>query len=78
MQDILSAVEGVKGEEIAEKANLAAATYEEMLNAYTERTRIANESYAEHRDKYIEETNNPLSKIAFSHYVVKYCWERTV
>ena len=27
---------------------------------------------------YIEETNNPLSKIAFSHYVVKYCWERTV
>ena len=71
MQDILSAVEGVKGEEIAEKANLAAATYEEMLNAYTERTRIANESYAEHRDKYIEETNKGMAAAtaAFKDYI---------
>ena len=71
MQDILSAVEGVKGEEIAEKANLAAATYEEMLNAYTERTRIAHENYAAHRDKYIEETKKGMDEAtsAFHDYI---------
>lgn len=71
MQDILSAVEGVKGEEIAEKANLAAATYEEMLNAYTERTRIAHESYAAHRDQYIEETKKGMAAAtaAFKDYI---------
>lgn len=56
MQDITSAVESMKGTEIAMRANQAAATYEEMLNEYTERTRIANESYAKNRDQYIEET----------------------
>lgn len=55
MQDVLSAIQGVKGEEIAERANAAAATYEEIINQYAERTRIAHEAYAENRDKYINE-----------------------
>lgn len=71
MQDVLSAMEGVKGEEIAEKANTAAATYEEMLNAYAERTKMAHDSFAKHREEYIEETKKGMNEAtkAFKDYI---------
>lgn len=71
MEKVVSAVESMKGEEIAEKANIAAATYEEMLNAYAERTRIAHESFAEHREQYIEEAKAGMNKItqSFEDYI---------
>ena len=71
MQDVVSAVEGMKSEEIAQKADLAASTYEEMLNAYTERAKIAHESYAKHRDQYIEETKKGMDAAtkAFNDYI---------
>lgn len=71
MENVVSALEGVKGEKVAQEANIAAATFEEMLNAYTERARIAHESYAEHRDKYIEETKKGMNAAtsAFNDYI---------
>ena len=71
MQDVVSAVEGIKGEEIAEKANIAAATYEEMLNAYAERTKIAHDSFAKNREEYIEETKKGMEEAtkAFHDYI---------
>ena len=71
MEDIVSAVESMKGTEIAQRANVAAATYEEMLNQYTERARIANETYAKHRDEYIEETKLGMkaATAAFKDYI---------
>ena len=71
MQDILTMLEGVSGEEIAERANAAAATMESIINEYAERTRIAHESYAENRDKYIAEIKNgsKLATDAFSDFI---------
>ena len=71
MQKVVSAVESMKGEEIAERADIAAATYEEMLNAYAERTRIAHETYAENRDKYIAESKQGMDEItkSFQDYI---------
>ena len=71
MQDVVSAVESMKGEEIAEKADIAAATYETMLNEFTERARIAHESYAQHRDQYIAETKAGMEAAtkAFKDYI---------
>lgn len=71
MQDVLTALQGVKGEEIAERANAAAATMETIIGEYAERTRVAHESYAQNRDKYIAEIINgsKLATISFKDFI---------
>lgn len=71
MQDVLSLLQGVSAEEIAQKANAAAATYETIINEYAERTRKAHEAYAQNRDKYIEEiiAGSQLATSSFTDFI---------
>lgn len=71
MQNVLSLLEGVSAEEISQRANMAAATYEAIINEYAERTRVAHEAYAQNRDKYIEEikAGSQLATSSFHDFV---------
>lgn len=71
MQQLLSAVENMSAGRYAILADAAAATYEEMLKQYEERTRKANEDYATQREKYIQNAKDGmvLTTEAFEGYL---------
>jgi len=74
MAKVVSAVESMKGEEVRERANAAAAAYEVMLENFKKRTEIAYNSYNEHREEYIEKVKEGMDKItkSFSNYMEIY------
>lgn len=60
MQTIVDLLGKISGEENRENLNLTEATYDTVIQQYAERIKIAAESYAKNREKYIEEATNGM------------------
>lgn len=60
LQNIVSMLYKMKGEELAEKTNAAEATYEAVVSAFKERTSIAMEQYLANKKQYIDEAQQGM------------------
>ena len=71
MEDVVTALNKLTGEETREKTTLAQETFEEYYNAYAERQQKAFDAFEQNRDKYIQETKSGMDKAtqAFSDYI---------
>lgn len=71
VQRLVTVWEQQTGEEIAEKTNIAYATYDNVMKEYQERTEKAITNYEENRDKYIESAKKGMEEAtnAFTSYL---------
>ena len=60
MQTVVDLLGKITGEEIREKTDLSEATYSTVIQQYAERIKIAAESYAVNREKYVEESEKGM------------------
>jgi hypothetical protein len=71
MEDVVTALNKLTGEETREKTTLAQETFEEYYNAYAERQQKAFDAFEQNRDKYIQETKKGMddATAAFQDYI---------
>lgn len=60
LQEIVAMLDQMKGEELAEKTNLAEATYDDVVKAFEERTKIAMQQYLTHKEEYVNEAKQGM------------------